>query len=143
VTGGAGALVGLAAPRIEEDRHVDGCAATFDATDEQGGGKEVVAVLCDHALGQGHPATGTRPGGLEHRRARSIGLLGRAAGVDGRDEEPPGFFASDQAAEDRLAVEAGKAEPVDRAFGRRQRRGSSVAEQRVIANRCLAARSNS
>ena len=81
-----------------------------------------------------HPAVRRLPGGDEHVRARLVGAGGGV--LDAERAEPEGAGAAvDQAAEYALAVEAGDAQPVDRAVRRDQRGGVAVGQERVVGDR--------
>jgi hypothetical protein len=121
--------------RVEQQRRLDGAGVGGESAHEQGRREETAGDLAHHRLGQRERPAGGLPGGLQRRRARAV-----AAGVDDRragraEPEAAGFGSADEAAEDRLTVEAGNAEPVDGAVRGHQRGGAGVAQHRVVLYR--------
>ena len=88
----------------------------------------------DQRVADDDPAGLGRPGRLDHVRARA-GSGGRAGTrSSGARRKLPGAAVEDRA-EDAGRVEAGQAEPLDRAVGREQGAGLAVGEEAVGADR--------
>ncbi len=81
-----------------------------------------------------HPARARAPRRLEHHRARQVASAGRHGGVGGREREAARVAVEDRA-EDRRAVEARQAHPLDGAARRDQRADLAVRQERVGADR--------
>ena len=80
------------------------------------------------------PAALGAPARLEDHRARQVATAGRHLDA-GRAEPEPAGVAVEQRAEDARGVHARKAEPLDAAVGRDQRRGLAVRQEPVVGDR--------
>jgi hypothetical protein len=120
---------------VERDRGVDRTALGREAPDEHGGGQQPAGDLGDHALGQDEAAGFALPGGLEGRRPRPVAPQQDPRRRRGTEPEAAGFGAADQAGEQRVAVEARHAQPVDGSVRGDQRAGASVADEPVVGDR--------
>ena len=117
---------------IELDHGVNRAIGGGEPAHQQAGRQQPTGDVGDHPLGQGEPSARRVPGCLEGGGVGSV-----AAGDDrGRSGWPHAEGArrrpADQAAEHRLAVEAGNAQPVDGAVGADKCCGTGVTEQPVV-----------
>ena len=80
------------------------------------------------------PARARAPRRLEDHRPRQVALAGGHRGVDRGEPEGPGV-AVEHRAEDRRAVEARQAQPLDVAARRHERADLAVGEERVVRDR--------
>jgi hypothetical protein len=130
-----GPAVALSEAGIELDDGVDGSALGRQAAHQQRCRQQVPGDLGHHRLGEGESAAADRPGRLQCRGAVPVAAIDDPGRPRGPDPEPSGRRSADKPAEDGLAVEAGQAEPVDRALAGHERRGAGVAEQPVVLER--------
>jgi hypothetical protein len=93
---------------------------------------DVVAALAvaeRHCVGEGHLARLGGEGGLQYERPGEIAPLGRVRA--GWADRPVARVRVEQPRENRVAVVAGEAEPVDRAAAVNERGGVAVGQQPV------------
>ena len=94
---------------------------------------EIVPALAlgeGHGVRQAHLARIGREDRLDHERAGQVAPLGRV--VRGRANRPVARVRVQQPGEDRVAVVARQAEPVDGAVAVREGRGVAVGKQAVV-----------
>ena len=103
--------------------------------DEHGSRQEPAFDLGDETVGELELATLDRPCRHQGHRVVPIGAGGQAGVLAGTERERAGLIAADQPTEQRRVVEARHTPPVDRAVGRHERGGASVADQAVVADR--------
>jgi hypothetical protein len=117
---------------------LDGSGVRAEPAHEQGRRQETAGDLAHHRLGQGEGPAAGLPDGLQGRRVGAVTARAdaeRAGRAGGSEAEAAGPAPPDEAAEDRLAVEARDAQPVDGAVRGDQRGGARVAQHRVVLDR--------
>ena len=92
-----------------------------------------VAVAHGQGVGNDNRARRRAEGGLQHHGAVQVAAshLGGARGPD----RPVAGLVTEEATEDRRAVEAGEAQPVDRSVPAHQRRAVPIRKQRIVGYR--------
>ena len=128
---GDGTVRAVVRPRVADDLDLDGAADALEAAAHRLARADVQPV------GQADDA-----GRRGERRLHDVGLRQVAAldgdVADGPDAPGAAALRVQQRAEDRRAVEARPAEPVDRPVGRDERRRAAVREEGVVADRGVA-----
>ena len=130
----AQSTVGGSGTRIEIDDSLDRTALGGQATDEEGGRQEATRELGHHAFGQRQSPAGGLPGGFERRGAGTVSTIDEASPPRGADAERARAGSADETAEERVAVEARHAHPVDGSVGRYKRCRAGVADESVVAD---------
>ena len=135
VASGLGTPVLLSEAGVELDHGLDRATLCRQAPDQQGGRQQPAGDLGHHALGQDQAPGGRVPGRLQGRRCRTVAPAARLRPSGGAEAERACLRAADQAAEQGVAVEAGQAQPVDRAAGGHQGGRAGVADQPIVDDR--------
>ena len=126
---------GLSEARVELDDGVDRPSFRNEPTHENGRWEQPTLELGDHPFHECQPRAIRFPGGLERRSAVLVLPPHDPFRADGSDPKETGRGPADEAAEDRVAVEAGYAHPVDRSVGRDERGRAGIANESVVADR--------
>ena len=92
-----------------------------------------VAVAHGQGVGDGDRTRRRAEGGLQHHGAVQV-AASHLCGARGPDR-PVASFVTEEATEDRRAVEAGEAQPVDRPVPAHQRRAVPIRKERIVGYR--------
>ena len=92
-------------------------------------------ALGHYRLGQDEPTLADRPGCFQGRTVISVTALDDRGWQERSDPERSRRWPADHPAEYGLPIKAGQAQPVDRSVAGDQGRGSSVAQQPIVADR--------
>ena len=136
----AGGLAAVVGPRLADELRLDLAGRAVHRPDQHVMGAEPLARLAldllhghDQAVADHRPARLGRPGRLDHVRPGQV-AAGEGDPLVGTEPQPSRVAIEDRA-EHARRVEAGQAEPLDRAVGGEQGAGLAVGEEAVGADR--------
>ena len=110
----AGRRVVLTEAWVEVDVDVDGPPSADEAAHEQCRGQQATGELGDHPFGERQATAVGVPRRFEGRGAGPVAARSPSARLAGPTRKVPAPRPADEAAEQRLAVEMGRAQPIDR-----------------------------
>src|SRR5829696_3485550 len=131
-----GPTLAVAEARLDAPAHSNLAGETFNRANELAG-RSKAAQRQRHGVGDADRAAARPVGGLEQVAVFQVLALG-GEGLDRFEAKSTAALRVEDRSEDAARIQIWKAEPVDGSFGGHQGRGSSIADQGVVANRGIA-----